>query len=168
MLEYPGEVKIETITLRCGDDGAVGVDPLMFNRGFRRAELDVLFYQETSNIGFNFGSSRGSSYHVSIRSLVGTGTNSLFLQYQTQEAVFKQIDSLGLQWYYDCAIEACKNETGAAPEINRLDITIQSLNDSDYHGTRIVLRGWQEDNEYVFSAYFHPDGTLMDFFGLSF
>jgi len=48
-----------------------------------------------------------------------------------------------------------------------LAITIQSLNDSDYQGTRIVLRGWQEDNKYV-TAYFHPNGTLMAFFGAPF
>ncbi|MDR2707695.1 MAG: hypothetical protein LBB87_02980 [Nitrososphaerota archaeon] len=148
MLEYPGGVKIEKINLQT-----------IFN-----GQIEVQFYQETSGRAFIF-SANGGPYHVSFGKW-GTPTNPSFPQIQTREELLEQIAFLGLQWYYDRALEAYQNEVETTLEITDLIITIQAVNHSDYPGLQLCLMGLQGDeshSRYAFSAYFSPDGTLIDF-----
>ena len=89
-----------------------------------------------------------------------------------EEDAFQQIDNLGLQWFYDQAIEAYQKQTGTTPEINELKIQISlgyiGVNDKTYQGWILNMNGSYK-NEYmsvgrfVFYANFQPDGTLNYF-----
>jgi hypothetical protein len=154
MLEYPNEVRIETIKL---------------STTFGSGSIEVHFYQESSKLGFNFFSS-GGSYHVSVSPLLGTSLHPMFPRYQSQDVLLKQVDDLGLQWYYDVAVEAYQNTTGADLEVNDLIITIQSVNHSNYPGgIQLHILGMHKDgshSNFAFSAYFHPNGTLVEGFNV--
>jgi hypothetical protein len=155
MLEHPNEVRIETIKL---------------STVFGAGSIEVRFYQESSKLGFNFFSSGGGPYYVSVRPLLGTRLHPMFPRNQTQDALLKQIDDLGLQWYYDAAVEAYQSKTGVDLEVNELTITIQSVNHSNYPGMQLHILGMHKDGDhssFAFSAYFHPNGTLVQGFNVN-
>jgi len=151
MLEHPGEVSVERII-------------------FNRDSLEVLLYSESSNLGFMFRASHGNPYRVSIIS----GHSSLYLRHlkyilQTSDENLQQIDRLGLQWYYDCAIKTYQNETGIIPEINNLTLQINIDNMSGSAGMMIFMHGsyiYENNSQYAFTAYFYPNGTLINFCAL--
>jgi hypothetical protein len=150
MLEHPGEVSIGTIVL---------------DTGWRSGHVEVVLYQESANLGFRFSASSGGPYHVSFTSLSGTPTRFNFYQ-QTPDMVLQQIDDLGLQWYYDCAIEAYQNKTGTKPEINELQVSVQWDDFANYQGMTFLMTGsYVNDGRGggVFFANFQPNGTLNYF-----
>jgi hypothetical protein len=150
MFEHPGEVKIERITL----NGLL----------HRRGQIAVQFYQESSGIGFTF-SSNGGPYHVSVGKMWGTTTKPQHYQIQPQKTLLERIDTLGLQWYCDRALEEYQNKAETSFEITDLIITISAINHSSYPGLQIQLIGLcgGENSSYAYFAYFHPDGTIMNF-----
>ena len=155
MLEYPSEVSIESITL---------------DTGFRGGRLDVLFSQVTSNSVFGswansirFSASGGGAYRAYLSSWVGTTLSQMYSQQQTSDEMLQQIDDLGLQWYYDCAVEEYQNKTGVVPEISALQISIQWESWANYEGMTLLMIGSYENDgrgRGVFFANFQPDGTL--------
>jgi len=155
MLEQPGKVTIESITL---------------DTGFRGGRIDVLFSQVSSNSVFGswansirFSASGGRAYRVYLSSWVGTTLSQMYSQQQTSDEMLQQIDNLGLQWYYDCAVEEYQNKTGVVPEINALQISIQWESHANYKGMTLLMIGSYENNgrgRGVFFANFQPDGTL--------
>jgi hypothetical protein len=143
-LEHPGEVGIRTIWL--------------------------FDYQVSMSLSLGssatcyFGALVGDPYRVSTMS----GDLTSFLKEyprQQRNEDFQQIDNLGLQWYYDRAIEACQNETGTTPEINRLGISIDVFNPSEYKGLYVNMFGsyiHEDDYSEVFYVRFYPNGTIAD------
>jgi len=147
-LEHPGEVTIETMTL---------------DTTFRGGRIEVVLYQESSNLGFNFGASGGGSYRILVAPWGGTPLSQMRPQQQTPDETLKQIDNLGLQWFYDRAIEAYQNKTGTTPDINALQVSIQWDNFANYQGMTLLLIGSYESNSSghgVFFANFQPNGPL--------
>jgi hypothetical protein len=148
-LEYPGKITFESMKL---------------DTTFRGGRIEVLFYQDSSNLGFRFVSSAGQSYHASVLSWRGQPFSRTFPQEQSPEETLKQIDNLGLSWFYNRAIEAYQIKTGASPEVNALQVSIQWENYGDYQGMTLLLVGSYEHNfagQGVFFANFQPNGTLL-------
>jgi hypothetical protein len=148
MIEHLGEVAIETMTL---------------DTTFSGGRIQVILYQDSSNLGITFASSSGGSYHASVASWGGTPLSQMYPQQQTPDDILKQIDTLGLNWYYNRAVEAYQNETGTTPEINALQVSVQWDNYATYQGMTLQLIGSYESNSKghsVFIASFQPDGTL--------
>ncbi|MDR2699834.1 MAG: hypothetical protein LBC12_03355 [Nitrososphaerota archaeon] len=100
--------------------------------------MSIWLLENQVSVSFSLGSSAtcyfealiGNPYHVSVLSGNGASFHQEYPLQQRNED-FQQIDILGLQWYYDRAIEAYQNETGTTPEINRLSISIQTYNPSE-------------------------------------
>jgi hypothetical protein len=124
---------------------------------------------------FSFKSSNGEPYHVSRVPILTFDSVSNQMNIQSQipeEEAFQQIDSLGLQWFYNQAIEAYQKQTDTTPEINELEIQISlgyiGVYDKTYQGWILNMNGSYK-NEYmnmgsfVFYANFQPDGTLNYF-----
>jgi hypothetical protein len=146
MLEYPNEIIIDSIGLSTMGNGG----------GIR-----VVFYQEPS-VFLSFHAYRGGPYYVSGGPSNDMMSMSRFARSQTQEAVLKQIDTLGLQWYYDRAVEAYQNRTGIDLEVNELTITLFSFQPS-YPEAQLQITGLHKDEQnslFAFNAFFHPNGTL--------
>jgi hypothetical protein len=143
ILEYPGNVGVERILL---NDQSVS----------------IVFIFGSLNLAFSFDSMNGAPYHVTF-----LGTRSY--RQQMDDNVLHQIDNLGLQWYYNSAIEAYQNETGTVPEIDSLILFIGINRFSDNPEVQLQLSGSykHEVNSYqrVFSSNFYPNGTLIDLKG---
>jgi len=148
-LEHPGKVSITHISLR---DNSVEV-------GF-----------VIGSACFGFKSSNGEPYHVSRIPIVipASASNQIYTQPQTSEDAFQQIDSLGLQWFYDQAIETYQKQTNTTPEITELEIHIFYGMTDTYQGWTLSMTGSCK-NEYmsvsrcVFYANFQIDGMLNRF-----
>ncbi|MCL2133933.1 MAG: hypothetical protein FWH37_00010 [Candidatus Bathyarchaeota archaeon] len=154
MLEYPGEVKIETMTLHT-----------IFGGG----GVEVVFCQESSKLGFRFSTSNGGSYHAAVTRWSGVPFSQMYPQQQISDDVLRQIDNLGLQWYYDYVVGIYQDKTGVVPEINDLQVSVQWDNCVNYQGISLLLMGSCENSELgqsnnnVFIANFQPNGTLNYF-----
>ncbi|MCL2642455.1 MAG: hypothetical protein FWD52_02930 [Candidatus Bathyarchaeota archaeon] len=84
--------------------------------------------------------------------------------------MLQQIDDLGLQWYYDRAMEIYQNKTGIIPEITELRIIFSiygylGVDNMVYEGPTLEILGSDDLNNSpfgrsVFFASFQPDGTL--------
>jgi hypothetical protein len=156
MLEHPGKAGIQTVTL----------DTTLFRGG--RIEVEFNSFSSSWVDSIRFTAVDGRSYHTTVTSvtLAKLYSSPLYYQPQTQEEAIQQIDNLGLQWYYDRAVEAYKNKIGAAPEINSLKISFQCEDYNDYFGSTLLMIGSYENNNRgngVFFANFQPDGTLNYF-----
>jgi len=147
-LEHPGKVTFESMKL---------------DTTFGGGHIEVVLYQKSSNLGFKFVCSDGHSYHTSVSSWSGYPLSLAFPQEQTPEETLKQIDTLGLRWFYDSAIEVYQNKTGVYPDINALHVSIQWENYGTYQGMTLLLIGYESNysGHGVFFADFQPDGTLL-------
>jgi energy-coupling factor transporter transmembrane protein EcfT len=151
MLEHPSKVTIETISLETNFVSYGG-------------SINVLFYQPSSHLDFRFYASGGYHYHATISTYGGTPLSQMYPQQQADLDSLKQIDTLGLNSFYNTALEAYQNKTGAAPTINSLSISIQWEQQGSYQGMTMLLTGGFESNNLghgVFFADFQPNGTLL-------
>ena len=148
-LEHPGDVTFESIRL---------------STTFPGGEIEVTFYNQATNIGFGLISSAGYHYHASNLPWIGQPPSLTYGQRQTPEESLKQIDNLGLQWFYDRASEVYQNRTGANPNTSSLDIGTQWQEYGGYRGMILEMTGWQRNGDSIqdnFSVAFQPDGTLL-------
>lgn len=149
-VEHPGEVTSESILL---------------DTTFPGGRIEVTFYNEAANTGFGFIASSGYPYHASAIPRIGQPPSRLYSQQQTPEETLKQIDSLGLHWFYERASEIYQNRTGTSLNITSLEVSTQWLEYDDFQGMNLWLVGWQRvgNSLYdVFNAAFQPDGTLLN------
>jgi hypothetical protein len=96
----------------------------------------------------------------------GTPFSQKYPQRQTLDEMLQQMGDLGLQWYYDCAIENYQNKMGVTPEINALEVSIKWESYTNYQGLTLMMIGSYERNGHgsgIFFANFQPDGTLNYF-----
>jgi hypothetical protein len=152
MFEHLGETNIEAIT----------VDTTL-SRGGR---IEVRFYNAASKMDISFRATAGATYHATVTSLMGIPFSQRYPQQQTPEDTLQQIDNLGLQWYYDRAVEIYQNKTGTTPEINALNISIHWGSHGTYQGMILQMVSGYTNNSKghgTFFAEFQPDGTLNDF-----
>jgi hypothetical protein len=149
MLEHPGKVEVETMSL----------DPT-----FGHGRIDVLLTQPTSDLAFRFDASDGYSYQASVGPWSGTPPSQKYPQPQTDLDSLKQIDSLGLNAFYNNAVEAYQHKTEVTPNINTLSVAIQWESQGSYQGMTMLITGGYESNNTghgVFFADFQPNGTLL-------
>ena len=147
--EYPGEITFESMHL--------------YTR-WLGGKIQVEFYHKSANLGFLFICCDGHPYRVSTVPWVGQPISQRFTQAQTPEETLSQIDALGLRWFYNSAIESYHNKTGANPDINVLEVSIQWENYGNYQGMTLLLSGMHQSGNHgsgVFFADFQPDGTLL-------
>jgi len=118
---------------------------------------------------YSFKSSNGEPYHVKYVPTLKLPTvkNQIYPLLQTPDDALQQIDSLGLQWFYDRTIEAYQKQAGTTPEINEWEIAFRyggrSWSSGDYQGFSLEMSGSyknEHEGRTVFSANFQPDGTL--------
>jgi len=148
-LEHPGNVTFESILL---------------DTTFPGGEIEVTFYNQATNTGFGLISSAGYHYHASNLPWIGQPPSRIYLQQQTPQEALKQIDNLGLQWFYHSAFESYQNQTGTPLNVTSLEISVQWSSYSHYQGLILTLLGWQKTGNSlydVFNAAFQPDGTLL-------
>jgi len=146
MLEYPGEISVENIFLM---DNSVGLS-------FYFVSSNVHVYMESNTFS-------GKPYQASVSGWWRSSFDQMYPRQQTHAKDLEQIDSLGLQWYYDRAVEAYQNETGLSPEINRLSLFIRALTPSEHQGLQLYMIGsYTHGEKYqdVFNVHFYPNGTI--------
>jgi len=169
MLEHPGE----TIT------SIIALDTVDYQGG----RIEFILSQQSANSFFNamgsnsisFSAKSGEAYQIYDVPIVSLTDNTRTVskispQQQSSDKALQQIDDLGLQWYYDRALEAYQNKTGVIPEITGLKISFHSYgsfqsDDMIYEGSSLEILGSGEYSNSpfgrsVFLANFQPDGTL--------
>jgi hypothetical protein len=149
VLEHPGKVVVEGISLNPFGEGG---------------SIEVVLYQQASNLAFRFAASDGYPYHATVSTWSGTPFSLIYSQQQTDISSLSQIDSLGLNSFYKSAVDAYQNKTGIPPNINNLSISIQWEKYGAYQGmTMLLTGGYQSGNtgHGVFFADFQPNGILL-------
>ncbi|MDG6222341.1 MAG: hypothetical protein QCH99_03670 [Candidatus Bathyarchaeota archaeon] len=148
-LEHPGEITFESMS---------------FDTIYPKGRIDVDFYQRSSNLGFHFTASNGNSYHARVMEWRNLPLSQTFAQKQSAEHSLKQIDALGLNWFYSVAVDEYQNQTGTTPRIDAIQISIQWESYQDYQGLTLLIMAIKIDNSDghgMFYANFQPDGTLL-------
>ena len=88
---------------------------------------------------------------------------------QDVNQVFNRIDSLGLRWFYNRAVEVYQNETAATPTITDLGVDVAFGNLENYQGITLVLTGLNASHDNfgnkiyptVFKVEFQPNGSML-------
>jgi hypothetical protein len=148
-LEYFGDISFESILL---------------STTYPDGRIEITFYNENANMGFGFRSSSGSPFVASNIPWIGHPPSRLYSGQQTPEETLKQIDDLGLQWFFDRVVEEYQNRAGTHPNTSSLDVNTQWQEYGDYSGLILEMTGWQQNNNVlqdVFHAAFQPNGTLF-------
>jgi len=176
MLEHPGEVTISHISLR--DDSvtaifSMGSSTVVSFDSFGDNPYHVTYVTRVSLTNSSSQQQTPNEALQRLQPVLDNSDNLLPDQQQTPNEALQQIDSLGLQWYYNRAIEAYQNKKGTNPEITNLQISafvgeIGWTSDEtsyDYYGMILQMVGsYEDDGGYghdVFLADFQPDGTLI-------
>ncbi len=146
--------------------GPTEAENIKLDSSFPGGQVQVDFYGQKSNTYFYFLSSQGYPYHVN----VGTySVNQFHPQGLAAKDSFAQIDALGLQWFYDRALEIAQNRTSNLPTIDSLTITLTYGGNTDYDGLFVQFIGSHQtvlpngyiNGEAVLIAVFKPNGTLL-------
>ena len=88
---------------------------------------------------------------------------------QTADMALKRIDALGLNWFYNQALEIAQNRTANLPTIDSVDITITFGGAGSYQGLTLQLIGYHQtilpnggiSGDGVLISEFEPNGTLL-------
>jgi hypothetical protein len=151
-----GETTAETIKL----------DTAFPSRG---GYVQVDFYGKNSDAYFYFSSSSGYPYHLNVGISKTTLTTRFHPQAQSAKDSFSQIDNLGLQWFYNRALEIAQNKTGSVPKIDALSFTMTFEDNGyiGYDGTQVSYEGitvqltGSLNGRGTLIADFEPNGTLI-------
>lgn len=154
-LEYGDNITFESMKLEPsnGPGGYISVD----------------FLTENSNAYFHFFSSNGHQYIAQKTSYQGSLASQRYPSNQTAQETFKQIDSLGISWFYNRALEIAQNRTTNLPSVDSLTLTITYEEHGSYQGITLQLTGFHQTvledgsihGEGIIIADFQPDGTLI-------
>jgi hypothetical protein len=142
-LEFPGENTVTRIVL----DGGL---------------IEVRF-DHASKVDIVFASYRGNPYKV--MTIRWSRCWPEYVQPQTVDESLQQIDELGLQWFYDRAIEEQQNKTGTTLEITGLKVIIGWDEYKTYQGLMLQMACFYGDTGTIppasFTSFFQPNGTLL-------
>jgi hypothetical protein len=131
--------------------------------------ISVDFLTENSNAYFHFYSANGHQYILQKTSYAGRLASQLYPSNQTADETFRQIDSLGLSWFYNRALEIAQNRTTNLPSVDSLTLSITYEEHGNYQGITLQLSGFHQTvledgsihGEGIIIADFQPDGTLI-------
>ncbi len=149
--------------------GATTAETIKLDTSFPAGLVQVDFYGNNSDAYFYFSSSSGNTYHVNVGSSRTTYTTRFHPQAQPAQDSFAQIDALGLQWFYDRALDIAQNRTGSVLKIDALSFTMTFEGQGyigydrtyvSYEGITVQLIG-SLDGESTLIADFEPNGTLI-------
>ena len=158
--------------------GATTAETIKLDTSFPGGLVQVDFYGTNSDAHYQFSSSSGYPYHVNVGSSKTTFITRFHPQAQPAKDSFAQIDALGLQWFYDRALDLAQNRTGSVPNIDALSFTFTfegrgyvgyDRSYSGYEGITVQIIGSQQTvlpdgsitGHGVLIADFKPDGTLI-------
>jgi hypothetical protein len=158
-----------TYKLLLAQFGDTTAETIKLDTSFPGGLIQVDFYGKNSDAYFQFSSISGNTYHVNVGSSHTTYTTRFHPQAQSAKDSFTQIDTLGLQWFYDRALYIAQNKTGTIPKIDALYFTMTFEDQGyvgldrihvDYEGITVQLTGWL-NGESTLIADFEPNGTLI-------
>ena len=115
------------------------------------------FYAGDINTRLTVGRSSGNPYYFSVSSHYRD--YALPNGYPSCEQIindFNQIDSLGLNWFYNQAVLEYENATGQKPNNTELNLDLAFDSVDSYQGITLTLTARD-----VFVAEFQPNGTLL-------
>lgn len=143
---------------------SIGLNPIGITAG-----ISVTYFIENTHSIARFASWNGRQYKVSISQLIGQPFSEKYRSAQTVEDTLKQIDTLGLNWLYNEALEIAQNRTAGLPTIDSLSISLTYEGYRDYQGITLQLIGSHQTvmpddsirGNSVLIASFQPDGTLI-------
>jgi hypothetical protein len=155
-LEHGGNITFESLNLfpaSHGVGGYIGID----------------FASNTNNAYFHFYSSDGHQYIVEPSTYGGQLMSQLYPSNQTPDMALKWIDGLGLNWFYNHALEIARNRTANLPTVDSVDITITFGGVGSYQGLTLQLIGYHQtilsnggiNGDGVLISEFQPNGTLL-------
>jgi hypothetical protein len=121
----------------------------------RYGSINIGFYGQDSNVYYDYSASQGGQYHVQVGSYYTTQFSTPYMQASAKQA-FQQIDTLGLQWFYNQALQIAQNRTKAALQIDSLSLTVGL---EGYDHITLLLIG-SHNGAGVLIADFEPDGDL--------
>jgi hypothetical protein len=149
-LEHTGEITFEFIGLHTDLSGG---------------RVEVGFYNEATSTELGFISSNGYPFHADAIPYVGQPPSRIYSQQRSPEESLKQIDDLGIQWFFDYASEIYQNRTGNnPPNIATLEISTQWQDHEEYRGLtlQMIAMEWIGDMIHnVFNVAFQPDGPML-------
>ncbi|MDR0373122.1 MAG: hypothetical protein LBI79_06150 [Nitrososphaerota archaeon] len=151
-LEYPGEILLTQVILN--------------TRIAAGGEISLRFFHVASNWDLLFSSHDGSSY---VASTIIWNRVREFPSQQTPDTSLRQIDNLGLQWFYERTIEECQNKSAVnkirtSPEVTDLRIAAVWDDYEIYQGLTLQMTCFFEDQLsrlVSFTAVFQPNGTVL-------
>lgn len=143
---------------------SIGLNPIGVTGG-----IYVTYFIEDTHSIARFTSSGGHQYRLSISQLIGQPFSQKYPSTQTAQDTLMQIDTLGLNWFYNEALQIAQNRTSNLPTIDSLSISLTYESNSGYQGITIQLIGSHQtvlpngsiNGEGVLIADFQPDGTLI-------
>jgi hypothetical protein len=134
--------------------------------------LDWSFYASDVNVKVSVGQTTSIPYRISTNSyspFQGSLLPDNFPSPENVNASLEQINTLGLRWFHDQAVNLYKNQAGTDPAITNLNVKIAF--DEDYNCMTLLLRGGYQSHDQrnnpiypsYFTAEFQPNGTLLNF-----
>jgi hypothetical protein len=153
--EHFGTLTFEELSIVSGYSNAPGGLQWTFNVGDVNKKMDI-------------GQSGGEPYFYDLL----PQNSPLPQNYPSNQQIvnsFKQIDSLGLHWFYDQAVGEYQNATGSKATIAVLTFDIGFDNVDNYRGITLSMMTQKEglDNfgnhvyPGIFEVEFQPDGTIL-------
>lgn len=149
---------------------------------FERLELHMYnsssiawtFHTRDTSSRIAMGNAAGLPYYTHVDDLLSSlfpkralPTKDFLLQ--TVKENFRQIDTLGLNWFQDYAANYYQIHTGVKPEIAALNVNIGFSDTNGYEGLTVFLSARSLSQDFrgapfypgIFEAEFQPNGTLL-------
>jgi len=158
-LEYGSNLTFESLNLSPSNGWLIG--------GY----ISIDFASSSSNRDFHCYSADGHQYIIQVTNYNG----ELISQQPSQRTIdmaLKQIDALGLNWFYNQAVEIAQNRTLNLPSIDSVAVTLnfgEGPASGSYQGLTLQLVGYHQTVQPNGSIYgdgvliseFQPNGTLI-------
>jgi hypothetical protein len=140
------------------------------SRGYSCIRVD--FASENSNTNFHFYSSNGHQFIVQVLNRQGQPMSQQYPSNSntTIEQALSQIDHLGLNWFYNQALDAAQNRTTNLPTIDNLTVDLTfGQGTGTYQGITLRLIGYHQvvqlnslvNSDGVLISEFEPNGALI-------
>ena len=154
--------KSPTYALLTAEHGKTNPETIKLDSSSFPDLIEVDFYGSGSNAYLGFiAPNPGDEYHVQVSTYSGEPFSLTYVKSSSTQA-FSQIDSRGLQWYYNRALELAQNRTSTPTKIDSLSLTM-SVEDRiymSYEGITVQIIGSYQGQSTLICD-FEPDGTLI-------
>ncbi len=107
-----GIEKSPTYALLTSEHGKTNPEMIWLNTEFTGGSINVGFYGQNSNTYYGYSASAGYQYHVQVGTNQATPSFSTPYRQSSAHQAIQQIDTLGLQWFYNRALGASAKQNG--------------------------------------------------------